>query len=136
MEKSAFGELSSLVLVDTLAALPMECVVRIARLGHERLRQTCLLKWVTDRMTDVTTKGVVRAQQAGGDVADVFSTNAVLKKLHGKVLLSSSNFESPGQIEAFLETAGKVPGKIHICTEENDHHTFWQGLKFREFLAK
>ena len=83
--KTKFGELSSLVLVDTLAALPLEHVVRLARLGNERLRQTCSLKWVTDRMTDVTFGALVRAHEAGGEVAAKFCTNSIMKKFKGKV---------------------------------------------------
>ena len=78
-----FSDLRSLVLVDTLAAQPMEHVVRMARLGQERLRQTCSLKWVTDRMTDVAFRVVVIANQVGGDVAATFCTDGVLKKSHG-----------------------------------------------------
>ena len=63
MLDTKFCELSSLVLVDILAALPMERVVKIASLGHERLRQTCSLKWVKDRMTDVSFEEVLRAYQ-------------------------------------------------------------------------
>ena len=70
--KAKFSELSSLVLVDTLAALPMEHVVRMARLGHERLRQTCSLKWVTDRMTDVSFSTVFKAYQARAPMTAVF----------------------------------------------------------------
>ena len=54
MLNTNFEKLSSLVLVDILAALPMEHVVRVARLGHENLRDACFLKWVKDRMTHVT----------------------------------------------------------------------------------
>ena len=68
MLETKFCELSSLVLVDILAALPMEHVVRMARLGHERLRHTCSLKWVKDRMTDVTFEEVLRAYQLRGDI--------------------------------------------------------------------
>ena len=69
MEEKKFEKLSSLVLVDVLAALPMEHVVRMARLGHERLRQTCSLKWVTDRMTDVSFGIVLKAYRARDAVA-------------------------------------------------------------------
>ena len=70
--KTQFSELSTQVLTDTLAALPMEHVVRMAHLSHEKVRQTCSLKWVTDRMTDVILGAVVRAHQAKGDVAETF----------------------------------------------------------------
>ena len=70
--KTKFTELSSLVLVDTLAALPMAHVMRMARLGHDRLRHTCSLKWVTDRMTDVTFGEIVKAHQAGGRCSEFF----------------------------------------------------------------
>ena len=79
-----FNEMSSLVLVDILAALPMNHVVRMARLGHERLRQTCSLKWVTDRMTNVTFGEVVKAHQVGGDVVEVSCTSSLVNRLGGK----------------------------------------------------
>ena len=74
--------------MDTLAAHPMEHVVRIARLGHERLRQTCSSKWVTDRMTEVTFGAIFRAHQAGGDVTEKFCTYSIKKRLNGKVVIS------------------------------------------------
>ena len=48
-----FETLSQLVLVDVIASLPLEHVVRMACLGHDRLRQTSSLKWVADRMSEV-----------------------------------------------------------------------------------
>ena len=76
-----FEWLSSLVLVDVLAALPMEHVVRMARLGHERLLHTASLKWVTNRMTDVSFGIILKTCRARDAVAAAFCTDSVLKKL-------------------------------------------------------
>ena len=57
--KAGFEALSQLALLDILAALPMEHVASMTRLGHERLRQTFSLKWVADRMSDVTSEVAV-----------------------------------------------------------------------------
>ena len=112
-----FSELSSLVLVDTLAALPMEHVMRMARLGHERLRQTCSLKWVTDRMTDVTFRAVVRAYQAGDDVEAAFCTDSIMKRLKGTIVMSCCDFENARYIEACVNIVERVPGRLRIITE-------------------
>ena len=109
--KTQFSELSSLVLVDILAALPMEDVVRMARLCHERLRQTFSLKWVTDRMTDVTLRAVVRAFQAGVDTAKTFCTDSIKKRLNGKVVITSTDAEQPSFMNACVEIASKLPGR-------------------------
>ena len=44
MSEHKFSQLSLLVLVDILAALPLEHGVKQALLGHERLLQTFSLK--------------------------------------------------------------------------------------------
>ena len=90
-----FCELSSLVLVDILAALPMEHVVRMARLGHERLRYTASLRWVIDRMANVSFKTIVKAQQARGDAAKTFCTNAMIKRLYGRIVVSEFDSVNP-----------------------------------------
>ena len=112
-----FSELSSLVLVDTLAALPMEHVVRMARLGHERLRQTCSLTWVTDRMTDVTFRKIVRARLAGDDMRQIFCSDSVMKGARGKVGVSNVELRKPHFTKACVETAQKMIGRFHLCLE-------------------
>ena len=112
-----FSELSLLVLVDTLAALPMEYVVRFARLSNERLRQTCSLKWVTDRMTDVTFRTIVKAYEAGGDVGATFCTDSIMKKLKGRIMMSCCDFENAAYTEACLNIVERVPGRLRIITE-------------------
>ena len=113
--------MSSLVLVDILAALPMNHVVRMARLGHERLRQTCSLKWVTDRMTEVTFRAVVRADQAGGDVAATFCTKSVLKRLKGTIVMNHCDFENADYADACINIIKGVTGKLHMCTNGYNH---------------
>ena len=114
MKDYNFENLTSLILVDILAALPMEHVMRMARLGHERLRHTCSLKWVTDRMTDVTFGNIVRARQTGGHVAEVFCTDPLLKRLKGRVVVVENDFKSAGYKNDLIYMATQVPGTLHF----------------------
>ena len=107
-----FDKLSSLVLVDVLAALPMEHMLRMARLGHERLRHTASLKWVTDRMTDVAFGVVLKTYP----VAAVFCTVSVLKKLQGRVVMPFSCENSTRTFDC-LELVKKVPGRLQAFVE-------------------
>ena len=108
--------LSQLVLVDILAALPMAHVVRVARLGHGRLRRTCSLKWVTDRMTDVNFEAAVSAHRAGAETRDVFCTESVLKRLHGRVTVSIDDLiKDTVYFDACVVLANKVFGRILLC---------------------
>ena len=118
MTDTKFCELSSLVLVDILAALPMEHVVRMARLGHERLRQTCSLKWVKDRMTDVTFEEILRAYQLRGDIAAIFCLSSVMKRLNGEVKMRRISFDNYDLIEDYIELVKQVPGKLHLRFED------------------
>ena len=112
MRDTKFENLTSLVLVDTLAALPMEHVVRMASLGHERLRHTASLKWVTDRMTDVTFETILRARQTGGHVEAAFCTQPLMKRLKGRVTLVEYDCTSAYHIDAYVKLAEQVPGSL------------------------
>ena len=112
------------MLVDILAALPMEHVLRKARLGHDNLRRGCSLKWVTDRMTDVHFRAVVKAHQVGGDVAAAFSSYSVKKRLKGKIVMSRHIFETTGLMDAYVNILKEVPGKIVVCAEGFDYNNF------------
>ena len=123
-----FGNITYLVLVDIL-----EHLVSMARLGHERLRQACFLKWVTDRMTDVTFETIVRAHQTGGDVAAAFCTNAVMKRLKGRITVTEHVCRNAHYMDACIELAMQVPGRIHLkpitakCPDReirNQYHEF------------
>ena len=116
-----FSDLSSLVLVDTLAALPMEHVVRMARSGHDNLRLGCSLKWVTHRMTDVTFRDAVRAHRAEGDAVAAFCTKSVLKRLTGKIKMSHCHFEGADYGDACMNINKGVTGALHISTEGYNH---------------
>ena len=127
--KTKFCGLSSLVLVDTLAALPMEHVVRMARLGHGRLQQTCSLKWVTQRMTNVTFKAIVQARQAGNDMTEGFRTKSVMKRLNGRVVISNIDIENPNFLKALKKTAKQLGGGLHghlegLNFQTTDDHEF------------
>ena len=122
MATSKFCELSSLVLVDILAALPMEHVLRLARLDHERLRHTCSLKWVTDRMTGVSFETIVRANQEGGDVAASLVTDNTMRKLNGAVIMSKFGSHNEISMNTFVDLIKKVPGKLHLCLNIDVDH--------------
>ena len=83
-----FEKLSSLVLVDIMAALPMKQVMRLVLLDHETLRQTCSLKWVHARMADVSFGEIFRAHVYEGHVAATFCSNTVMKRLRGRATIS------------------------------------------------
>ena len=109
-----FYGLSSLVLVDIVSALPMEHVVIMACLGHERLRHTCSLKWVKDRMTDVTFEEVLRAYQLRGDTAATFCASSVMKRLYGEVKLQRVDLDNTDHNDDYVELAKQVPGRLHL----------------------
>ena len=117
MAKTKFEQLSLLVLADTLAALPMEHMVRLALLGHERLRQTSCLKWVTDRMTNASFRTAFKAHQEGGVVAAAFSTNSFMKRVNGKVDISLNVSINDSELYRYLELAETVPGWLHFFFE-------------------
>ena len=138
------------MLVDILAALPMEHVVRMALLGHESQRQACSLEWVTDRMTDVCFKAVLKARSTMGpascsnslikklkgtffktytaesDVANAFCTKSVLKRLDGKLHMTCRDFIY--NTNECLKIVKNVPGKLwlrieyEIPIEEEKHY--------------
>ena len=112
MNNTEFANLISLVLVDILASLPMEHVVRMARLGHERLRKACSLKWVNDRMTDVTFGTIVRAHLIGGDVAAVFCAKTLMKRLMGRITIVDYDCNNEQHLAAYIAVAKQVPGKL------------------------
>ena len=118
MTDTKFSQLSSLVLVDILAALPMEHVVRMARLGHERLRHTCSLKWVKDRMTGVTFEAVLRSYELGGHIADTFCVKPVTKRLKGDMKLSSIDLGNARHCDAYVSSAKQIEGNLHLRVED------------------
>ena len=114
MKNTKFCELSSLTLVDILAALPMEHVVRMACLGHDRLRHTCSLKWVTDRMTDVTFKEALRAYQVRGDISATFCASSVMKRLNGEIKTQRIDFHDRDRINDYIQIGKQVTGRLHL----------------------
>ena len=110
MKDPRFEGLSSLVVVDVLAALPMAHVMRLALLGHERLRQTARLKWVTDRMTDVTFGALLRARQK----APEFYLKSIIKRLNGKVDIKLPKFKNLVYLDKCLEIVEQLSGGLYI----------------------
>ena len=112
--KFLLGQLSELVLVDIMAALPMKQVMRLTRLGSPRLRQTCSLRWVTLRMTDVKFGEIARADSAGGDLADVFTAEWILKRLNGVIHLEPAHFICVQVMKCCLALINRIPGKLFL----------------------
>ena len=119
MAASKFQQLSQLALVDVLAALPMEHVARMARLGNERLCHTAKLKWVTDRMTDVTFEKLFRAHQMGGDFAEKLCSNSTMKRLKGRLSIETFGFDDASDMNGYVELAKQVPGRLHFYLERD-----------------
>lgn len=114
MVKTKFGRLSSLVLVDVAAALPLEQVLRLARLGHGRLRQTCSLEWVTERMTDVRFELVVKARLADHSLGETFSSEVIMKRLNGRVTVDLHRLQAYDYKKNCKEILSKTVGKLHL----------------------
>ena len=133
---SKFEKMSSLVLVDILAALPMEQVVRMARLGHETLRHTCSLKWVKDRMSDVTFPAMLTAYQAKGDVAKAFCIEPLMKRINGKVARQRLNFKDEKEVHEHVELIERMPGRLAICLDLYGFYTNEEAERLGNFLMK
>ena len=142
MNSTRLERLSGLVLADLLAALPLRQVVRLTRLGSPRLRQTCSLKWVTARCMDVTFMLLLQCYEQGGQLAASFCTDALLKRLHGRIVFivrkTHRRLDSYLNFKAFKELASKVPGKLllHVYNliieflqmSEDDHYSLYVGI--------
>ena len=85
MQRVSLEQLSDLVLVDITAALPMCAAVRLAQLGHQRLQAISCRPWVLRRMADVNFNTALKASQAGGRIAEVFCSEAVLRRMYGRI---------------------------------------------------
>ena len=119
MPKANFEKLSSLVLVDAVAALPMEHVMRLASLAHQRLRQTCSLKWVKDRMTDVSLEQISKAHQTSRELADTFCTNSVVKILNGKLVIRRLGLENVRPPNSFAQLSEQNTGKFYLNVQNS-----------------
>ena len=83
---TTFKDLSQLVLIDILSALPMRRVMFIMWLNNPRFRFLCSRPWVLKRMTGVSFPLAVKAYREGGNVRSSFSSDVVLRRLNGEVL--------------------------------------------------
>ena len=146
MKRVSLQQLSDLVLVDILAAVPMCAAVRLAQLGHQRLQAISCRPWVLKRMADVNFPAAVKAYQAGGRVREAFCSEAVLRRLYGRldVLPYESRptfwskeylsvdilpYESRPTLlrEAIVNIISEMPGPIHCKVSDNN------SLRFLEF---
>ena len=105
-------QLTELTLLEVLASLPMEQVVRLMQVGSPRLRRLCSRKWVTDRMTNVDFYSACLAHHAGEDVLETFSKEAVLRRLYGDVRIDLFCLNDPTYFQACMFIAKKVPGRL------------------------
>ena len=106
-------QLSDLVLVDILAALPMSAAVGLAQLGHQRLQPISCRPWVLRRMADVNFPAAVKAYQAGGRVREAFCSEAVLTRLYGRV--DARPYEGTATLlrEPIVNILSEMPGYVH-----------------------
>ena len=125
--ETQFQALSSLVLVDVMAALPMEHVVRMAGLGHVRLQQASFLKWVMNRMSNVNFVTAAEAIQTRSAMAQSLISNEVMKRLEGKVVITHLDREGDRYLETCVQLCNLMPGRLHLHLEdisyslENEH---------------
>ena len=113
MKRVTLQQLSDLVLVDILAAMPMCAAVRLAQLGCQRLQAISCRPWVLRRMADVNFSAVVKAYQAAGRIRDVFCGGAVLRRLYGRVEALPSEMRPTLLREPIINIMSKIPGHIH-----------------------
>ena len=121
MEKGMFERVSSPVLWDILAALPMEHLVRMARLGHETIKQASCSTWVTDRMANVNFESVISAYLGGHDITNAFISPRIMKRLNGKIVVNDENLVFIGRTNIYANLAGGVPGILHLHVKRNPH---------------
>ena len=117
MQTTKFEKLTFLVITDILSSLPMKQLMRICLLGHEKLRNTCSLKWIQNRMTPVTFRDLVRAQQTGDEVADTFTPGLVIRRLKGRVGMNRVDFENAAYLDAWFEVCKGTNRKLHFHSE-------------------
>ena len=122
MNRVLLEQLSDLVLVDIVAALPMWAAVRLAQLGNRRLQAISCRRWVLKRMTDVHFIATVKAYQAGGVVRKAFCSAAVLKRLHGRI--NNLRYQLNGK--GVIRLMHKVPGHLFL---DRISHSFVVFLK-------
>ena len=133
-----FERLSLLALVDFVAALPLNQVVRLSGLGHERLRRTCSLKWVLDRMTDVTFVEALRACRVWSDCREIKCIKSLAMRLRGKVVISKILLENHIYHSAFKKLVKQMRGKLRFHLEippPRNHEEYIQFKKFRSEAA-
>ena len=113
MKPTSLEQLSDPVLMDILAALPMWAAVRLAQLGHKRLKDISCRPWVLMRMTEVNFPTAVKAYQAGARVRKAFCSEAVLRRLYGRI--SNLPYQRGKRFPrgAVGHIMKKVPGRIH-----------------------
>ena len=126
MKRVSLEQLSDLVLVDIMAALPMWAAVRLAQLGHQRLQSMSCRPWVLRRMTDVNFPTVLKAYMAGGCIREIFCTNAVLRQLYGRIGDLPRRLARAFKRNGMVDLVGKIPGYLHVS---NLDRSFWYSLK-------
>ena len=79
---------------------------------------------MTDLMTDITFGAIVRVHQTGGDMVEIFCTNAIMKKLHGKVKISNDDPDDPCYMNSTAEIIEQLSGRLLIYVEGSTFFNF------------
>ena len=122
MNRISLEQLSDLVLVEIMAALPMWAAVRLAQLGHQRLQAMSCRPWVLRRMSDVDFWAAVEAYQVDG--REAFCSLTVLKKLYGRVGRRPYQVKGRFWERAILAVISLVPGHIHCNVPDRKFFKF------------
>jgi len=104
-------KLSSLVLADVLAALPLAHLLRLSR--WRALRGACCQRWVLNRV-GVTFQALMEAWVRGGRVRRSVCKDFMYRKLHGRVVLKRKYVRNTEYSRAFRNILNKIPGTIHL----------------------
>ena len=117
MERRGLAHLSDLVLVEVLAALPLQQLLRLAQMGGQRLQKVSCRPYVLKRATGVNFPTLVKAFQAGRRVREAFCGKAVLKRLYGKVDIYSG--QSVEVTHTILQQMQESPVDLHLRLHGN-----------------
>ena len=119
--RASMQQLTDLTLVEVVASLPMQQVLRLMLIGCPRLRQVCSRLWVLRRMTHVNFATAVTAYRNDGDVRTALCGDVVLKRLYGKVEFVIDDLEDDPNLFLCLEVFNLVPGKLIVVIHSLDN---------------
>jgi len=114
MSRRSLEQLSQLVLVDVLSALPLEQLLRLARLGGPGLRRAGSTRWVAARVTGASLGLVTQAQLAESGLGASFCTDILLKRLYGRIEIKFDDLQQVTNLNACIELTNRAPGYLHL----------------------